>query len=162
MIRKLEEKDLKQCLDIYNYYIINSVFTFEETPLTIEQFSARALSIKEKFPYVVYQNEENEVIGYAYLSSFNERSAYKRSADLSIYVSDKHLKEHCGIKLLQEIEKEAKKYNIDTIVSIVTDENVNSKNFHLRNGFIEEGHLHDVAFKHSRSLGIYFLRKYIG
>ncbi len=162
MIRTIEDKDIKECLDIYNYYILNTVYTFEEKALTLEEFSIRVNKIKEKFPYIVYENDNKEVIGYAYLNYFNERSAYRRSADLSIYVSCNHLKEHIGYKLLEKIERLAKDNGIDTIISIVTDENINSKNFHEKNGFIVEGHLHDVAFKHSRSLGIYYLRKYIG
>lgn len=162
MIRTIEDKDIKECLDIYNYYILNTVYTFEEKVLTLEEFSIRVNKIKEKFPYIVYENDNKEVIGYAYLNYFNERSAYRRSADLSIYVSCNHLKEHIGYKLLEKIERLAKDNGIDTIISIVTDENINSKIFHEKNGFIVEGHLHDVAFKHSRSLGIYYLRKYIG
>ncbi len=30
MIRTIEDKDIKECLDIYNYYILNTVYTFEE------------------------------------------------------------------------------------------------------------------------------------
>lgn len=30
LIRKLEEKDISECLAIYNYYIENTCFTLEE------------------------------------------------------------------------------------------------------------------------------------
>ena len=41
VIRKAELKDFGACVEIYNYYIENTTVTFEETPLTVEEFEAR-------------------------------------------------------------------------------------------------------------------------
>lgn len=41
VIRKAELKDCGACVEIYNYYIENTTVTFEETPLTVEEFEAR-------------------------------------------------------------------------------------------------------------------------
>ncbi len=160
IIRKLEDKDISACFDIYNYYIENTTFTFEEQKLDIETFKTRCLEISSKYPYIVCE-KDNSVIGYAYLSAYNERSAYRYTADLSIYTSCNHLHEHIGTLLLNEIEKLAKIQNIKNIVSIVTDENINSSKFHLNNGFILEGYLHNVGFKFNKTLGVKLYRKSI-
>ncbi len=161
MIRELREEDVEKCLNIYNYYIENTCFTLEEDPLQYDQFKKRCDSITKKYPFIVMENDEKEIVGYAYLNMFNERSAYKRTADLSIYVSKDHLHEHAGKFLLEEIEKLAKENGITNIISIITTENNNSLMFHERNGFILEGTLHDVAFKMGKNIGVYYLRKKI-
>lgn len=82
-----------------------------------------------------------------------------RSADLSIYIDNNHTHEHLGKYLLDEIIKLVEKYNIDTIVSIVTSENENSVKFHLKNNFTLKGTLHNVAYKFNKDISIsYFVR----
>lgn len=158
-IRELEDKDIASCLDIYNYYIENTTISFEEEKLNLSDFTKRCKKIKEKYPYIVCENENGEVVGYAYLSAYSERSAYRISADLSIYVSKDHMHEHLGGLLLKEIEKLARERKILNIISIVTEENTNSKKFHEKHGFVLEGSLHDVGLKFGKILGVNFYRK---
>lgn len=158
-IRKIEKKDVAQCLDIYNYYIENTCFTLEEERLGLDSFENRCKEISERYPFIVAENDEGAIIGYAYLNTFNPRSAYRKTADLSIYVSKSHLHEHVGGILLQEIEKLALRYGIANIISIVTNENQNSINFHLRNGFALEGTIHEVAIKFGKVISVSYFRK---
>lgn len=158
-IRKLEEKDIKQCLEIYNYYIENTCFTLEEGKLNLEDFTKRCESISKRYPFIVLENDEKIVIGYAYLDTFNPRSAYRKTADLSVYVNKDHLHRHAGRLLLHGIEKLASEYGITNIISIVTSENETSCNFHLKNGFVPEGIIHDVAFKFGKTLSVSYFRK---
>jgi len=105
------------------------------------------------------ENDEGLIVGYAYLNTFNSRSAYRKTADLSIYVSKNHLHEHAGDILLEEIEKCACKYGITNIISIVTSDNKNSFDFHLKNGFVLEGTIHDVAIKFEKIISVNYFRK---
>lgn len=146
-------------MDIYNYYIKTSSFALEEEELSLSDFKSGCLSILSKYPFIVLENDDENVIGYAYLNTFNPRSAYRHTADLSIYVSKDHLHEHAGKILLEEIENLARKQGITNIISIVTSENENSKAFHYKNGFILEGDLHDVTFKFNKIFGVYYFRK---
>ena len=158
-ITNLENEDIEACLRIYNYYIKNTCFTLEEDLLDLDTFTKRCNSIKSKFPFIVARDESNNILGYAYLNTFNPRSAYRRSADLSIYIDNNHTHEHLGKYLLDEIIKLVEKYNIDIIVSIVTSENENSVKFHLKNNFTLEGTLHNVAYKFNKDISIsYFVR----
>ena len=84
MIRKIEEKDIEQCLNIYNFYIKESTATFECDTLNIVEFKERIKRIVKNFRYLVYEYE-NKVLGYAYLDYFIDRKAAFMSADLSIY-----------------------------------------------------------------------------
>lgn len=160
IIEKINPSDINKCLDIYNYYILNTCYTLEEEALSLSKFSERVSKITKRFPFLVARVGD-EVLGYAYLDIFNERSAYRRSADLSIYLSKDHLGKHIGKLLLDGILSLAKNISLDAIISIITSENSNSISFHEKNGFLLEGVLHKVAYKFSKDIDVYFFVKHI-
>lgn len=157
-ITDISPADEKACAEICNYYIENTVVTLEETPLTLDEFSERVKRIKADFPYIVAKRGD-EVLGYAYLDKFNQRSAYRITADLSVYVSKDRRGEHIGSMLYAEIEKRAKDMKIENIVSLVTGENESSIAFHLSRGFLISGKLEKVAFKFDRYQDLIYLTK---
>lgn len=160
-IRDLEEKDIATCLEIYNYYIENSCFTLEEEKLELDAFKERCDNIMSRYPYIVVENDKAKVIGYAYLSPFNTRSAYRITADLSIYVDVNHTHENLGGILLDKIEELALENGITNIVSIVTSSNERSAKFHVKHGFALEGIIHDVAIKFGQTLSVKYYRKHL-
>ena len=117
VVRTLQETDISQCLEIYNYYIENTCFTFEEQALSLSKFVARVKRIKAHYPFLV-ATEGERVIGYAYLDTFCERSAYRYTADLSVYVAKGSVRCGIGKRLLQAIESEARERGIRNIVSV--------------------------------------------
>lgn len=157
-IRDVKATDYPQILEIYNYYIINTTINFEQDPITILQLSKKIDNIKLKYPFIVLE-ENNQIIGYAYLSTFNSRSSYDITADLAIYLKPKIKSNGYGTLLLKEIENLAKKKNIKNIISIITEENENSINFHKKHGFKEVGALSKVGYKFNRLLSIYYYQK---
>ena len=58
VIRKAELKDCGACVEIYNYYIEKTTVTFEETPLTVEEFEARFLRIPKNTRFLLRKNTE--------------------------------------------------------------------------------------------------------
>ncbi len=112
-----------------------------------------------RYPFIVAKDGNDKVVGYAYLDEFNSRSAYRHTADLSIYVDKDRLHDHIGMFLLENIEDIALEYDITTIISLVTSDNSNSAKFHERNGFLLEGNIRNCANKFGKDLGVYYYRK---
>lgn len=157
-IRKITDGDIRACLDIYNYYIENTTITFEEKALTEEEFCERVLRIKKDYPYIVCVSD-GKTIGYAYLDKYSERSAYRFTADLSIYVDKDFRHAGIGAELYHGIEKLAKEMGIKNIISVITSENGASVAFHEKLGFEHVGSISDVGFKFGKWLGVDFYRK---
>ncbi len=84
-IRPCTLQDIAAICAIYNYYIENTVITFEETPVSIEQMRTRVDAIMKIYPWLVCENE-GEIIGYAYASKWRGRSAYKYTAEVTVYL----------------------------------------------------------------------------
>ena len=158
-IRGLREGDIPVCLAIYNHYIQKTVYTLEEDPLSLETFKERCLAIESKNPFLVCEGEEGAILGFCYLHPFHERSAFKRTAELSIYVDKDHLREGVGEALYLSLEMEARKKELTNLVAVITGENSSSLSFHYRNGFVLEGTLKGVAHKLGRDVDVCYLRK---
>lgn len=152
-IRPIEPADYPRILEIYNPYILTTCVTFEIKPLTIEEFSARIDRIREHFPFIVAEDEDGKIMGYAYLSPFHERAAYRFSADLSLYCDMDARHKGYGSALYREIEQIAKASGFKNIISLITDVNAASVDFHKKMGFETAGHLEHIAYKHGRWIG---------
>ena len=103
--------------------------------------------------------ESGEVVGYAYLDAYNERSAYRYTADLSIYLARDSLGRGAGASLLAAVERLAEQQGLRNLVAIVTEENEHSLSFHVRHGYREVGRLYKSGFKFGRWLDAVFLQK---
>lgn len=154
--------DIAACTEIYNYYIENTCVTLEEEPVTPEEFAARAARITKDYPYIVAHDGAGRPIGYAYLDVFNSRSAYRCSADLSIYVDRACCGTGAGQKLYTEVERLGRERGIENIISIITSDNKRSLRFHRKNGFAEIGVMRSVACKFGRYLDVSFFQKHLG
>lgn len=105
--------------------------------------------------------ENGKVIGYAYLDAFNPRSAYRITADLSIYLDKDCARHGTGTALYREIENLARAQGVENIISIITATNENSIRFHEKNGFSCVGTLENVAIKFGQPLSVKYYQKRI-
>lgn len=155
-------EDIAACTELYNYYIENTCITLEEESVTPEEFGARAARITKNYPYIVARDGAGKPIGFAYLDVFNPRSAYRCTADLSIYVDRACRGSGVGQKLYAEIERLGRERGIENLISIITSDNEVSLRFHRKNGFTEIGVMPAVAFKFGKYLDVSFFQKHLG
>ena len=155
-------EDIAACTELYNYYIENTCITLEEEPVTPEEFGARAARITKDYPYIVARDGAGKPVGFAYLDVFNPRSAYRCTADLSIYVDRACRGSGVGQKLYAEIERLGRERGIENLISILTSDNEGSLRFHRKNGFTEIGVMPAVAFKFGKYLDVSFFQKHLG
>ncbi|MBQ8504484.1 MAG: N-acetyltransferase [Clostridia bacterium] len=154
-IRKPTRADIAPLLDIYNYEVENGVATLD--------INKKSLSDWEKWydrhnienhPLIVAEIE-GEIAGYATLSSYREKEAYKSTVELSVYVSPKHRKMGVGTALMKEILLMAvKDESIHTVVSVITSGNEASRRLHEKLGFEFCGTIREVGMKFGRYVDI--------
>ena len=72
--------------EIYNYYIDHTIITFEEERVTSKDIAQRVDRVlANKLPWLVAELD-GQVIGYAYAAPWRERSAYRHSVEVSVYL----------------------------------------------------------------------------
>lgn len=97
------------------------------------------------------------MLGYAYLDRYNERSAYRRTADLSVYLAQDARGHGIGALLYKAIEEAGRAMGLHSIVSIVTGENTGSVHFHEKMGFCRVGKIAEEGPKIRVPPGYVFL-----
>ena len=102
MIRNLRKNDIEKITSTYNDYIKNTIITFEEEQLTSVELERRINANKLIYPWLVSE-KNNEIIGYAYASKFKERSAYRYSAETTIYLDKNSIGNGLGRLLYSEL-----------------------------------------------------------
>lgn len=155
IIRTAKKEDIEALLQIYNYEVLNSTSTFDLNEKTLEQWTRWFYAHnKDNHPLIVAEIE-GEVAGYASLSSYREKEAYKSTVELSVYVSKDFRQRGVATALMQEIIRMAKEdKSIRTIVSVITSENSVSEKLHDKMGFTFCGTIHQVGEKFGRYLDI--------
>lgn len=158
MIREVKLSDAKAIVDIYNYYILNTNITFEEKQLTVDDMEERIIEKTAKHPWIVYERN-GQVIGYAYLSGWHSRSAYRYSNEASIYL-DRNEKGHgIGKELFAQLLEVSKDYGVHTIVSGITIPNAESISLHEKFGFKKIAEFKEIGFKNNKWLNVGYWQK---
>ncbi len=153
MIRKVELKDADEITSIYNYYIENTVITFEEKKLSSDDVKERINIITENYPWLVF--EENDlVLGYAYASKFRERSAYRYSTETTVYLNNKSAGKGIGTLLYAELLKQIRMLDFKVVYGVIALPNIGSVKLHEKFGFKKVAHLSNVGYKFNRWIDV--------
>ena len=160
-LRSAKAEDAKQISEIYNYYVINSVVTFD-IEKTTEQLWLDKLSYLNglELPFIVAQSSSGNILGFAYVAPWRAKAAYKRTVENTIYLRPAAIGKRLGTKLLAELIERSKAAGVREIVAVISDKGADpSIALHEAFGFKKQGHLAKVGFKFNRWLGTVLLQK---
>lgn len=149
MIRITHSEDAVQIADIYNHYIKHSTVTFEIDTLSSGQIAERITGTLPNYPHLVLE-EDDQILGYAYLTRYRARSAYAHVAESSVYVKPDSHGRGIGRRLYQALIKQAPDYGISEIMGIIALPNDASEYLHKCIGFKKVGMLPRMGFKFDR------------
>ncbi|MBL7900035.1 MAG: N-acetyltransferase [Crocinitomicaceae bacterium] len=146
MIRPAAKTDAQQLADLYNYYVRNTLITFEEEELSAAQFAERIQKISENYPFIVFE-EAGEILGFAYGNKWRERSAYRFALESSVYVKQGYFGKQIGTQLYQELFSLLKSQGCKQLIGVITLPNDTSVKMHERMGFEKAAHFKKVGYK---------------
>lgn len=146
MIRPYNINDTRELLDIYNYYIVNSVATFDDVAIPFEVFLEKVTIINTNYPFLVFE-EDNQILGYAYGSKFRPKPAYNNTVESTVYVKHGEHGKQIGSLLYKELLALLKKQHCHVVLGVITLPNQASIKLHEKFGFEKVAHLKEVGFK---------------
>jgi L-amino acid N-acyltransferase YncA len=160
-LRAAEAKDCFAICEIYNFYIQNSVVTFDEQSMEVSQWEEKLSYLnKQKFPFIVAETDNGEILGFAYVAPWRQKSAYRTTVEDSIYLRAAATGKRVGTKLLEELLVLSKQAGIKEVVAVISDSGAESSvHLHEQFGFKKQGHLAKVGFKFDRWLGTILMQK---
>lgn len=155
-IRNCTSLDADAIARIYNPYILNTVITFEDTPVTTEEIKNRIENIlKSGFPYLVMEKADR-VIGYAYTSTWRTRAAYQNTVETSVYLEEGLTGKGLGTILYKTLIERLIALNIHVVLGGITLPNPVSVGLHEKLGFKKVAHFTEVGYKFGRWLDVGF------
>lgn len=167
-IRYATIADAPRLLEIYSYYVENTVITFEYKVPTLEEFKSRIENTLKKYPYLCIE-KDGFVVGYSYAGSFKGRAAYDWSVETTIYLDRTVQKCGLGRKLYEALEEELKKMGILNLYACIgypqkEDQYLtkNSACFHEHLGYTTVGTFHNCGYKFNRWYDMIWMEKIIG
>lgn len=87
MIRDVVGADAARLAEIYNYYIRETVITFEIDEIAEEEMASRiAATTGRGHPWIVIEDDNGLVVGYAYADMWRKRIAYQHTVESAIYL----------------------------------------------------------------------------
>ena len=155
MIRNVQIDDAQQLAAIYNYYVLNSIVTFDNTPLLKEEFIDKIKNIAPRLPFMVFE-ENGEILGYCYANKWRLKPAYKNTVESTVYVKhDAHGKQ-IGTKLYTALLIKLKEQKIHVVIGGLSLPNDASIKLHENFGFKKVGHFSEVGLKFNRWVDVAF------
>jgi L-amino acid N-acyltransferase YncA len=156
ILRAATEADLVAINDIYNYYVLHSTCTYQEETETLDSRRTWFKHHGEKHPVIVAE-ANGQVVGWASLSAYHTRSAYRHTVENSVYIHHQHHRHGIGTLLLQELIVRACNLGHHAIIAGIDADQPASVALHTKFQFVKVGHLKQVGLKCGRWLDVIYM-----
>jgi L-amino acid N-acyltransferase YncA len=160
-IRPVEPRDLPDVREIYNYYVTNSVVTFDEKKWSFAKWRDKYDLLRSlDLPFLVAESPSGQILGYALAQPWAGKSAYRYTVEDSIYLGHAASGKGLGRALLEALIAACEAKGIRELVAVISDKGAEgSIVLHEKLGFVEVGRMGRVGFKFGRWLGTVYLQK---
>jgi phosphinothricin acetyltransferase len=160
-IRLATLADLPAIDAIYDHYVRTSTCTFQEDSDPPEKRRAWFEAHGERHPVTVIERS-GQVLGWASLSPWKERSGYRFSCELSVYLRDDARGQGHGKRLLADLVERARALGFRAIIGGVSGDQDASIRLHESMGFTRVAHFKETGFKFGRWLDVLYFERQLG
>lgn len=159
MIRSAHPSDAEAIVGIYNHYVANTTITFEEQPVSAEEMRRRVDVIQAAgLPWLVLE-EAGQLLGYAYASKWKERSAYRYSVEISVYLKHGIQARGLGSRLYEALFSALAERGIHAAMGGIVLPNEASVRLHEKFGMKQVAHFEQVGYKFGQWLDVGYWQK---
>ena len=147
LVRDSLESDVAEIQAIYAHHVLHGTASFELTPPTLDDMRQRRADVVAKnLPYLVAE-QNGPVVGYASVTLYRPRPAYRFTVEDSVYVREGLAGQGIGSLLLSEIIKICTAKGYRQLMAVVGDASPPSVSLHQRHGFTLAGTFKSVGYK---------------
>ena len=154
MIREATDKDADAIAAIYNYYVTDTIVTFEEEPLSRSEIARRIESVgKAGLPWLVAE-ENAQILGYAYATPWKDRIGYRFSVETTVYLARNCVGRGIGTQLYSELFRLLEEKGIHSAIGGVALPNDASVALHEKFGMKKVAEFERVGVKFDRWINV--------
>lgn len=163
IIRDASAGDLPAITAIYAHHVLHGTGTFEEEPPDEAEIASRMKKVQEAGCAWLVAENEGQIVGYGYFTQIRDRSAYRFTAEDSIYVRDDVRGMGVGKALVQALLHRAAERGFRQMVAVIGDsDNVGSIGLHASLGFRQIGVMKAVGLKFGQWVDVVTMQRALG
>ncbi|MCP4315810.1 MAG: N-acetyltransferase [Hyphomicrobiales bacterium] len=152
-LRDARLSDLEAITAIYRDSVENGQSSFELTPPSIEEMKRRFEAMTGRnYPYIVAEDDDGTILGYAYAGAYRDRPAYRWTVEDSIYIDKNARGRGLGKALLVDLIVRCEALGFRQMIAIIGGSEAGSVSLHRALGFEHIGTLHATGYKFGRWL----------
>ena len=155
-LRLATARDLPAITRIYNDYVLHSTSTYQETPRTPAEARKWFADHDAAHPITV-ATIDGQVVGWASISRFHARSAYRFTVENSVYIDRNHHRKGIGSLLMTDLIARARAHGHHAIIALIDASQKASVAIHAKFGFKKAGRLRHVGLKFGRWLDVIYM-----
>lgn len=152
-VRPATPEDMARVQEIYAGHVLRGTASFEEEPPDLREMCQRREAVLAVgLPYLV-AHRDGAILGFAYAARYRLRSAYRHTAEDSVYLDPSAIGAGVGKALLAEVLERSAAAGYREMIAIIGDSgNAASIGLHRALGFRHVGTFTRVGLKFGRWL----------
>lgn len=155
IVRPAETADAVAIANIYNYYVVNTVVTFEEEVVPVAEMSRRIEAVRSAgLPWLVAVDRTAGVVGYAYAGPWKPRSGYRYSVEIAIYLAPEWAGRGIGTRLYGVLFATLQQRGIHAVVGGIALPNEPSVALHEKFGLTRVALFREQGLKFGRWIDV--------
>lgn len=153
-LRPATSADAAATAEIYNHEVTTTTVTFDLVTRTVEEQAAWLGARSGALEVVVAELDDGTIAGFASLSPYRDRPAYRTTVEDSIYVHPDHRGTGVGRALLTEIVDVARARGFHSVIGRIVGGHEASIRLHASLGFERVGVEREVGRKFGKWLDV--------
>ena len=153
-VRAAASADAEAVAAIYNHFVLRTIVTFEEEPVSPAEIARRMDDVREaSLPWLVAERA-GAVVGYAYATAWRVRRGYRYSTEVTVYVAPGAGGLGIGSLLYADLIPALEERGIHAAMGGIALPNDASVALHEKFGFKKVAHFEQVGVKFDRWIDV--------
>jgi phosphinothricin acetyltransferase len=146
-------------LEIYNAAVLEPASAYEDVPHTLRQREDWFDQFQQRnFPIVIAEYD-GAVAGWGSLGPHQERTGFRFTGSVALYVDSAHRRRGVGGQLLEALLAAGRERRLHAVVAAIDSRNEASLELHAHHGFTEAGVFREAGCKFGEWRDVVYLQR---
>ena len=156
-LRPYSQDDLRAVVDVFNYYVVNSLTAFPEKPLSYEH-GGKLFTGGSGLPFLAVQQGE-VVVGFGLLRPYSVVPSFAHTAEITCFIDPGHTGKGIGSEVYGELFARGVLAGVRVVLASIASANAGSIAFHEKMGFTPCGRFEGILRKSGQDQDVVWMQR---